>query len=512
MSEDALRITLPAKATSTEAAPWNIVVSMTLIGIISRWLLRGRLLYDQEAASLTFATLDGDLSRGSAAAHTGPLYLALGRALLPLFGSPEATFIALSVVASGLAFVAIYLLGAAVMGDLAGVLSIALLISSPLFWFFGTVGLPYACDVLIAIVTAHLSWQVAIGRRRALAPLTLALALAGGLRPWAALLMLPLALCAAIRAPRSAAPRSVRLAAPLLASGAIGLACVPPIGHLVGGLWAAPPGPGIQTSGVALLPHLARLAGAAGWGWGLAALPVLGALLLWALGVPGFGARRFRPGDERAWFYAAWATPWLLFMLFTRLGSPGQLAVGLPLLLLWSAAALVRFISAGSRRLATAAAALIIFGNAALFLLLPERPVLGYYLPSAAHVAYHDRRLAAAIVTIRGFSPDETVILADQWLPIRYYLPAYPLIPYHPDDSAPYAALAIPPQQHPDASDASALVWFEPALDPYNTSPDATEQQSMGVGALRILRPLPNIEELVVESDRFGLRRKTPRK
>jgi hypothetical protein len=497
---------LPNKTTAVEAAPWKIVLTMGLIGMISRWLLQGRLLYDQEAAGLVFAAFYGELPSGGAVAPSGPLYLALGRALLPLFGSPEAAFVAISVIAGSLAFVAIYPLGAALMGELAGVLSVALLISSPLFWFFGTVGLPYASDTLIAIVAALLSWQVASGQRRALAPLTLWLALAGGLRPWAALLMLPLALCAAIRAPRPAEPRSIRLTARLFTGGMLGLACLLPIGQLT-----APSESGGATSDVTLLPHLGHLAGSAGWGWGLAALPALGALLLWALGAPGFGAQRFRPGAERAWFYAAWAAPWLLFALLAPVEAPGQLAIGLPLLLLWSAGALARFISAGTRRLATIAAALIICGNAALFLLVPERPMLGYYLPSAAHVAYHDRRLAAAIVAIRGFSPDETLILADQWLPVRYYLPSYALIPYRPDDSTPHTTLAVTSEQPTEAHDASALVWFEPALDAYNTSPRETEQHAMGVGALRILRPL-HTEELVVEDDQFGLRRKALRK
>jgi hypothetical protein len=509
LSGNTLRIKFPPKTAPAEAAPWKIVLAITLIGVISRWMLQGRLLYDQEAAGLVFAAFHGGPS-SSAVAPSGPLYFTITHALLPLFGSPEAVFVAISVLASGLAFAAIYMLGTALMGELAGLLSVALLISSPLFWFFGTVGLPYACDTLIAIISAQFSWQVASGRR-ALAPLALWLALAGSLRPWATLLMLPLALVAVLRVPRPASPRPARLAAPLLASSVLGLACVLPIGHLVGGLWIVPTSPNVQIDQLALLPHLARLIGAVGWGWGLGALPVLGALLLRALGIPGFSSRQLRLGEERAWFYAAWAIPWLLFALLARRGAPGQLAVGLPLLLLWSAGALVRLISVGSRRLATIAAALIIFGNAALFLLLPERPLFGYYLPSAAHVAYHDRRLAAAIVAIRGFSPDETLILADQWLPIQYYLPRYPLIPYRPDNSAPHTALAIASVPRVDARDASALVWFEPTLDAYNASPAETELHTMAVGALRILRPLPT-EELIVDGQKFGLQRKALRK
>ncbi|HET9222482.1 MAG TPA: glycosyltransferase family 39 protein, partial [Roseiflexaceae bacterium] len=303
MSGDALRMPLPNKTGAVAAAPWKIVLVMGLIGIISRWLLHGRLLYDQEAAGLVFAAFYGEPHSGSDVAPCGPLYLALARALLPLFGTPEAAFVAISVIASSLAFVAIYPLGAALMGELAGVLSVALLISSPLFWFFGTVGLPYACDTLIAIIAALLSWQVASGRRHMLAALALWLALACSLRPWAALLMLPLALCAALRAPRPAEPHSTRLSTRLLAVSALILACLPLIGQPIGGESAAPSELRGSTGDVAFLPHLVHLAGSAGWGLGLATLPALGALLLWALGTPGFGAPRFRLGAGGAWFY-----------------------------------------------------------------------------------------------------------------------------------------------------------------------------------------------------------------
>ena len=72
------------------------------------------------------------------------------------------------------------------------------------------------------------------------------------------------------------------------------------------------------------------------------------------------------------------------------------------------------------------------------------------------------------------------------------------------------AALASAPQRRA-TRDASALVWFEPALDAYNASTEQTELQPMAVGELRILWSL-STEELVVESDQFGLRRKALRK
>jgi hypothetical protein len=291
-----------------------------------------------------------------------------------------------------------------------------------------------------------------------------------------------------------------------LACGILILACLVPLG-----LPTHDPSARLPAVGAApLAGSLTRLALAVGWGWGLAALPALGALLLWVLGVSDFQGRRFRPGDERAWFFAAWAAPWLPFALLACVAAPGQLAVGLPILLLWSADALVRFMSAGSRRMATLAATLIVLGNAALFLLTPERPLLGHRAPSAATIAYHDRRLAAAIVAIRGFSPDETVILAEQWLPLRYSLPRYPVIAYRRPEDAPDGAAVISPAQRSAADDAAAMVWFEPSLDSYNSSRPATELLPMAVGELRVLRPL-TIEKLVVDADSFGLQKKKPR-
>jgi hypothetical protein len=502
LSGNTLRIPILQNTTAAGSASWKIPLALWMIGMLSRWPLRGRLLYDQTSAALAFAARGGELPDGAAMPHTGALYIALSRQLIALLGSPELAFVAMSVVASGLAVAAIYLLGAALFGEIAGVLAAVLLLSSPLFWFYGAVGLPYACDTLIAVVAGWLCWRVSCGHGRFFLPLMLGLALAVGLRPWPALLMMPLALFAAAQAVRINALRPAQVATSLLASVLLSAIWFLPIGRLPG----APP---------ALAGILARGQDAGGlalmvaWAWGLAILPALGILPLWALRIPGFRTGYGRWSwlrDLRLQFFAAWGAPWLLFALLVRGDALGRPAVGLPILVLWSASALALFIGAGARRMATIAATLIILCNAALFLATPEQRFVGAHrAPSAATIFYRDRRLAAAIVAIRGFSPSETVILADDWLPVLYYLPKYPLIPFPHTGPQAGVPAGLSPDRSKLASQAAALIWFESTLDRYNSSASQTETQSMAIGTLRMLRPQP-AEEVVVGEDTFGLR------
>jgi hypothetical protein len=508
LSGNTLHIPLPQKTIAAGSASWKIPLALWMIGMLSRWPLRGRLLYDQTSAALAFAARDGELPGGAALPHTGALYIALGRQLIALFGSPELAFVAISVVASGLAVAAIYLLGAALFGEIAGVLAAVLLLSSPLFWFYGAVGLPYAPDTLIAVVAAWLSWRILCGHGRVFLPLMLGLAFTAGFRPWPVVLMLPLALFAAVQAVRINALRPAQVAGLCFASVLLGAIWFLPIGRLPG----APPAladvvaPGVDARDLALM---------IGWGWGLAMLPALGVLPLWALRIPGFRTGFGRWSwlhDQRVQFFAAWGLPWLLFALLIRGEALGQPAVGLPMLLLWSGGALALFIGAGARRMATIAATLIILGNAALFLVTPEQRMVGAHrAPSAATIFYRDRRLAAAIVAIGGFSPSETVILADDWLPVMYYLPKYPLIVFRPPDAQASVQASLSAQQIELAREAAALVWFESTLDRYNSSPSQTEIQSIAIGTLRMLRPQP-AEEVIVGEHAFGLRIKPERR
>jgi hypothetical protein len=501
VSGHTLRVPLPHKTIAIGSSPWKLVVVLGVIGSASRWLLHGRLLYDQQAAALAFAAR-GTLTNDITTSGTGLLYLALGRLLIGLLGSPELAFAAISAAASGLAVMVIYMLGGAIFGEIAGLLAAMLLLSSPLFWFYGAASQPYACDILIACSAAWLSWWLARGHTRAALPLLLGLALAVGLRPWPALLMLPLALVALAQARQLNSIRSRQLAGWLLASILLGAIWFVPLGRL------PTPWPSLADT-LTLAFDLRALALMSAWGWGFAVLPALGALPLWALRIPGFRTGYGRWGWLHSWrlqFFAAWAVPWLVSALLVRGDPLGMPALGLPILMLWSAGSMASFIGAGARRMAIIAATLIILVNAALFLATSEQRLLGSQrAPSAATIFYRDRRLAAAITAIRSFSPSETVIVADEWLPVGYYLPNYALIPFPVPDTPSNLLRTLSAEQQALARQSAALLWFEASLDRYNNSPAQTETQPMAIGTLRLLRPQP-AEELLVDQSGFGLR------
>ncbi|HEX5689612.1 MAG TPA: glycosyltransferase family 39 protein [Roseiflexaceae bacterium] len=500
MSGHTLRVPPLHKTIAIGSSPWKLALALGAIGVVSRWLLHGRLLYDQQAAALAFAAR-GTPTDDMAASGAGLLYLSLGRLLIALLGSPELAFAAISAVASGLAVIVMYALGAAIFGEIAGVLAAMLLLSSPLFWFYGAASQPYAVDVLIGCSAALISWRLACGHTRLALPLLLGLALAIGLRPWPALLMLPLALFALAQARADGALRAVQLARWLLASLLFGAIWFLPIGRLPG-RWPSLDGLldwSFDPSGFVWMLI---------WGWGFAALPALGALPLWALRIPGFRSGFGRWSwlyNRRLHFFVAWGLPWLLSALLVRGDAIGRPALGMPIFMLWSAGAMASFIGAGVRRMATIAATLIILVNAALFLVTPEYRMLGAQrVPSAATILYRDRRLAAAITTIRNFSASETVIVADDWLPVSYYLPTYALIPYRATGLPSNSVETPSPEHQAVAQQSAALVWFEATLDRYNASPDKTETRPMAIGTLRLLRPQPS-EELVLDQTGFGL-------
>jgi hypothetical protein len=514
LSGNALSLQLQRNNTSTNIASWKLVLTLFLLTVLTRWPFQSRLFYDAESAGIAFAALGLDFPGAALPASSGALYIAIIRQLFQALGSPEAALVVLSMATSGLASAMLYLLGAALFGEMAGLVAAALLTSSPLFWFYGATGMPYPCDALIAITIAWLGWRLVRGQGRLVLPLALCLALAVGLRPWTALAMLPLALYAAGQAVRSGSLRSLQLVGALLGGGILSLGWLLPIGVSAQQDAGLRQGAVLALSSTALGANMGMFVRAGAWGWGLAALPALGVLPRWALDMPGFRARGGRWGwlyDERVWFCAVWATPLFLLAVLLGVEAAGQMVACLPILLLWSAAVLDRAFATGARRLAILGATWVILGNAALFLAAPEYTVLGgYRLPGAARITYQDHRLAAAIVAIRSFSPSETVILANNWLPVQYYLPGYAVIPYQVEPSATAGDQAqLMHAQGAALQQATTLVWFEAALDRYNRSPGATELQPMALGTLRILRDHASAPPFA-ERHAFGLRT-TPR-
>ncbi len=87
------------------------------------------------------------------------LYILLGRAFNLVFQDPRLALLWLSTVASGLAVLAIYLLGVEMFGRRAGLLAACLLAVLPFFWYFGEISAPYTIDLFFAALIGWLCYR-----------------------------------------------------------------------------------------------------------------------------------------------------------------------------------------------------------------------------------------------------------------------------------------------------------------------------------------------------------------
>ena len=235
----------------------------------------------------------------------------------------------------------------------------ALLAVSPLFWFYGSVGLTYAGEAFGASLVAWWAWARSRGRARHLYLGALALGLVGGMRQSVLVLIVPAlarrARCSAC-APwrRVAAARRASLAAAVLA-------------WLLPTIWLSG---GLGRLRRRLDPAL-RLGGAAHLGARRVARRHLrpGAL------PRGVGHRRAsgrsrsrssrcprtcagRGWGREEWFLLAWIVPPAAFYALVHFGQAGYVLTFLPALVILLARALVEAVAAGLRAAAPAELAL----------------------------------------------------------------------------------------------------------------------------------------------------------
>ena len=113
------------------------------------------------------------------------LYIWLGGQMLGgLVGDINAGFVWLNIVVSALTVAALYLLAEKLFGRFVGLVAALLLLFNPVFWLRGEVAIPYVLDGFLGVLIALLSYLVVVERReKYLAPVSIALGLAGGFRP-----------------------------------------------------------------------------------------------------------------------------------------------------------------------------------------------------------------------------------------------------------------------------------------------------------------------------------------
>jgi len=129
-------------------------LGLFLLTVLSRIPFRSRILYHWDSVNLAFAMQKLDVAAEQPQPPGYILYVWLARLVDALLHDPQTSMVLLSILASGLAVVALYRLGRALFDERTGLAAALFLASSPLFWFYGEIALPHTVDALFVILAA----------------------------------------------------------------------------------------------------------------------------------------------------------------------------------------------------------------------------------------------------------------------------------------------------------------------------------------------------------------------
>ncbi len=418
--------------------------TLALITLFSRLPFRAHYAYHWDTVNFLFAMRHFDMLHDQPHPTGYPLYVLTARLFALFLRDDHAALVVMSVLASGVAVAFLYALGRRLWGEFVGLGAALLLATSPLFWFYGEIGLPHAVDAAFILVALWLLVRVRQDRPHWWAGTVVLLALAGGFRPQTLAFLLPVALYAFW-------PLGWKRIAQAAALGAfLSLLWLVPLVASCGGLRAyldysaaysarfmghtsLLQGAGLEGvlyNARRLLLYTAYAVGAAWVGVGLAILA------LWRS-----PAARWR---ETAIWSLLWGVPAFLFYLLVHMGQQGLVFVFLPILLLWAAAGLDRWPSVRGPLLVA-----LVVVNGAVFLFAPEYPggTDGPRLLTLATLRHHDADFGDRLAVLHDYLPDSTAVMAEPWHHLEYYAPDYPLLRL--DEAPPNVPAALTPRQWP---------------------------------------------------------------
>jgi len=490
------------------------------------------MLYNWDAVQFALALREFDVAKHQPHPPGYLLYVALGRLVNATIGDPSLAYVTLAMLFSAATTFVVYWLTRALYDRVTALAAAALLAVSPLFWFYGSVGLTYAGDAFGASLVALLALRTLRGSVPALYWGALVLGLVAGMRPPVLVLMLPLWLGAAVLGIRSL--RKLAVASGILVSSV--LSWFLPLVWLSGGL-ARYVEASAQLYASVVLPtsvlggdldvtlRQARYL--------LESVAVgLGPLALALLVLPVCVRRRGWHVEE--WFLLAWIAPAAALYTLVHFGQAGYVLTFLPAVVVLASRALVEVAAAGSERLrrprwrwALTAAALgpLLLVNTGFF--VNARPVprefdnrRGETWASRARDEAHDwilSRTAAAlreheavirtyVQTIRAvYDPGDTALLTELGNPRSYpwlrhamfYLPEYDVYQLSLGEQrgfyTPLAAATMilsPGTSITLPSRVKQLVWFVDHWDPALPRPQGLHEIELPYGRFLYVLPI----------------------
>jgi hypothetical protein len=511
-----------------------IALGLALVTLASRWPYRARMLYNWDAVQFALALREFDVAKHQPHPPGYLLYVALARLLHATVGDANLAYVVLAMCFSAGTTFVVYWLGRALYDRVTAAAAAALLAVSPLFWFYGSVGLTYAGEAFGASVVAWFSYRALRGSVPHLLWGALALGLMGGMRQSVLVLLAPLWAGCALIGIRS--PGRLGLAACVLAAAV--LSWFLPMIRLTGGLEAYLTA-STQLYGSVVLPT-SVLGGRleitfAQIRYLLESVIVgLGPLALAFFALP-FYARRRGWGREE-WFLLAWILPPAGFYALVHFGQAGYVLSFLPALVLLLSRALVEVVAAGSERLhrpnwrrtLTAAALLpLVLVNTGFFVSARPAPREFDHRPggtwvwkakdelhdwvlsrTAAALREHEAVIRTYVETIRAvYDPEDTVLITELGNPRSYpwlrhamfYLPEYPIYQLQLGEEMPRgfyapqsaATMILTPGSHivlPRR--VTRLVWFVDHWDPSQPRPNGLHEIPLPYGRYLYVLPL----------------------
>ena len=510
-----------------------VALGLAVVTLLSRWPYRARMLYNWDAVQFALALHEFDIAKHQPHPPGYLLYVALGRLLNASLGDPTLAYVALAMLFSAGTTFVLYCLARRLFDRATALIAASLLAVSPLFWFYGSVGLTYAGEAFAASVVAWFAYGALTGHVSSLYWGALALGLTGGMRQSVLLLLLPLWLGSALLGIRSR--RRVAIAGAILLATV--LAWLLPMLWLTGGP-AAYVGASTQLYGSMLLPT-SVLGGSLEITLAQAryllesTLVGLGPLGLVALALPAY-ARRMGWGRPE-WFLLGSMVPPIVFYMLIHFGQAGYVLTFLPALVILLSRVLAWVVAAGSERLrrpnwrwalTTATLLPLVLVNTGFF--VSARPMQREFdnrggdgwvwrardefhdwimSRTAAALREHEAVIRTYVETIRAvYDPSDTALVTELGNPRSYpwlrhamfYMPEYPTYQvqvgamplgfYAPQYAAtmiltPGARITLP-------AGMRQLVWFVDHWDPATQPPAGLREVQLPYGRFLYVLPL----------------------
>ncbi|MFA5967589.1 MAG: glycosyltransferase family 39 protein [Patescibacteria group bacterium] len=425
---------------------------MALGVIISRWIGKSEYLFSTDSALYALALDHYDISMHQPHPPGYALYILFAKGFYLLIQDANLALVIVSIIFSVLAFYAVFYLAKLIYGRKVAWLSTIMLITGPLFWFYGQVALNYACDAFFSAWAGIYLYRAATDTKnyKALLWASLILAIGGGFRPTLIIFMVPLWLWTIWR---QRSWRGLLINISIMLGGT--LAWLFPAMWLSGGLlefWQALSSILLGKAGLYSFTvfdqGLAKLAWYAKLIWnnlllnfGLATFVTITYLASWL--APRAGERKLNLLN--LWFWCLWVIPAMLFYLLIVFTIPGYLLVVLPALTILVAVATIGLIESlvAAYHVKTSQSLLITSLITVLAISIAGFNIFTYVKPSATVamqkstypvIEVNNRLWRNVIPAIRNkFNPQSSLIALESpflnwgFPQFEYYLPEYPV-------------------------------------------------------------------------------------